>query len=315
MTTYKPRKHVYGPVPSRRLGLSLGVDLVPYKVCCYDCVYCQLGPTSRLTVEREAFVDPDQVAREVEQALERGPRPQVITLAGSGEPTLHAGLGEVVQALRRVSDLPLCLLTNGGLLWQEPVARAAAAFDMVAPSLDAADPETFRRVNRPAGEIDFAAMLDGLRRFCAGFTGRCQLEVLLVRGVNDAPESLDALARVAGELRLDSVDLNTVVRPPAVCGVRGLDAAQLERARERFGPRARVVASFREEPGKTAAKGPATARPRILETVARRPCTIADLVAALGLDEETVRAVCASGVEQGELREERVGEATYYRRP
>jgi wyosine [tRNA(Phe)-imidazoG37] synthetase (radical SAM superfamily) len=311
--------HVYGPVPSRRLGLSLGVDLVPYKVCCYDCIYCQLGSTTDLTSERASFVDPDRVALEVERALHRGPRPEVITLAGSGEPTLNQELEQVVAALRRVTDLPLCLLTNGGLLFRDEVRRAALGLDLVAPSLDAADAETFERVNRPAAGIAFDAMVRGLGDFCAAFRGRCQLEVVLVRGVNDGSRSLDALARLAASLEdVASVDLNTVVRPPAVAGVAGLGHPELERARERFarqGCPARIIVPFAGSDA--VSPGEESTYERILETVARRPCTAADLSAALGLELETVRAQCEGAVRKGVLRrEEREpgGEPFYLRR-
>jgi wyosine [tRNA(Phe)-imidazoG37] synthetase (radical SAM superfamily) len=267
-------------------------------------------------MEREPFVDPDLVARQTEQALARGPRPEVITLAGSGEPTLHAGLEQVFQALRRVTDLPLCLLTNGGLLWQEPVARAALQFDLVLPSLDAADAETFQRINRPAAGIDFTRMLDGLRSFTHAFRGRCQLEVLLVRGLNDSRDSLEALGRELEQLDVASVDLNTVVRPPADRGVQGLEQAQLEQVQARLtGCQARIVASFRSKSRNTHADD-GQARQRILETVARRPCTVEDLAAALELSPETVRAECDAALRDGELREEQAGAGkTYYRRP
>jgi len=301
------RRHAYGPVPSRRLGLSLGVDLVPHKVCCYDCTYCQLGATDRLTVERECFVDPQQVAAEVQQAITRGPRPEVITLAGSGDPTLHLELARVVTELRRVTDLPLCLLTNGGLLWREDVARDAMGFDLVSPSLDAADAETFLAINRPHPEITLSRMLDGLRDFCRRYRGRCQLEVMLVAGVNDTEPALQALATVAASLEVDSVDLNTVMRPPAVRGTRGLEHAELGRALDHFTRRgcpARIVVPYGGTPA-AGAMEPGRVREQILETLARRPCTVQDLSLALGVAADTVRAVCLEAVRDGELIEER----------
>lgn len=308
------RRHVYGPVPSRRLGLSLGVDLVPHKVCCYDCVYCQLGRTPRLTAQRERFADPDLVARQVEQALAQGPTPEVITLAGSGEPSLELELEQLIAALRRVArDLPLCLLTNGGLLWREEVVRAALAVDLVYPSLDAADPETFARVNRPAAELPpFEAIVAGLGDLCRLRRGQgCRLEVMLVQGLNDSPASLDALAARARSLEVE-VDLNTVVRPPAEAGVQRLDQPALERAQKRFGGRARIIAPYSAPPDARQSPGEGLAADRILEAVARRPCTVRDLSLALGLPEEEVEAICVAAVERGELLEERSGGAVYY---
>jgi wyosine [tRNA(Phe)-imidazoG37] synthetase (radical SAM superfamily) len=287
---------------------------VPHKVCCYDCVYCQLGRTTRLTAQRERFADPDQVARQVEQALAQGPAPEVITLAGSGEPTLELELERLIAALRRVAgDLPLCLLTNGGLLWHEEVIRAALAVDLVYPSLDAADPETFARVNRPAAELPpFEEIVAGLSDLCRRRQGRgCRLEVMLVQGLNDSPASLDALAAQARSLEVE-VDLNTVVRPPAEAGVQRLDQAALEQARERFGGRAQIIAPFgaprdaRRSPGRAGVSG------RILALVARRPCTARDLALALGLPEDEVEAICVAAVEWGKLAEKRLEGAVYY---
>jgi wyosine [tRNA(Phe)-imidazoG37] synthetase (radical SAM superfamily) len=309
------RRCTYGPVPSRRLGLSLGVDLVPYKVCCYDCLYCQVGRTSDLTVSRRDFIDPDEVAREVEEALRTGGRAECVTLSGSGEPTLHQGLREVAGALRRVTPLPLVLLTNGGLLWQPEVAEAARAFDVVAPTLTAADPETFSRLNRPHAQIDHARMWSGLSDFCRGFGGTLRLEVMLVRGVNDSPEALRQLAAKARDLGPVLVDLNTVVRPPAYPEAAPLDAAALESARQLFeqaGCRASVIASPPSGKGEAAAPRDLT-RARVLETVSRRPCTLDDLTTSLGIAADAVAAAVEEARAAGELDEEEREGRRYFR--
>jgi wyosine [tRNA(Phe)-imidazoG37] synthetase (radical SAM superfamily) len=306
------KRFVYGPVPSRRLGLSLGVDLIPHKVCCYDCSYCQVGPTTELTLRRRAFVDPDEVVREVELALHERGTAQLVTLSGSGEPTLYAPLRELVAGLRRVTTLPLALLTNGALLWDDEVAQAALGFDLVAPSLDAADEETFIRVNRPPADLTFAKMVDGLRDFCRRFAGTCRLEVMLVQGENDSPASLSALARLAGSLQTTTVDLNTVVRPPAH-GARPLSAAEMERALPRFAAcRApSVIAAYRGE-RQAGEADQASSRRRILELVSRRPCTVADLSASLAVASDEVRRLCAAAMAEGELEERTVGGVVYY---
>lgn len=303
---------VYGPVPSRRLGLSLGVDLVPFKVCCYDCVYCQLGPTTRLTTERRTFIDPDRVVRQVEQALSRGPLPQVITLAGSGEPTLHQDLDQLVQGLRRITDLPLALLTNGALLSDDRVKRVALDFDLVAPSLDAADPETFSLINRPADDVRFEQVIEGLSDFCRRFQGSCRLEIMLVRGINDSERSVEDLARLVGPLDVETVDLNTVVRPPAFEGVSGLSEEAMSRARSKLGPRARIIVPFDADRASTGSNAAEGLRQRILDLVARRPCTTADLCLALGVEEQRVRTACRAAVAGGLLRRYRQEGASYY---
>jgi wyosine [tRNA(Phe)-imidazoG37] synthetase (radical SAM superfamily) len=302
---------IYGPVPSRRFGLSLGVDLVPHKVCCYDCLYCQVGPTTELTTEPASFYRAADVVQAVEQALSgatAGPAPEIITLAGSGEPTLYQQLDQIEQGLRAVTALPLALLTNGALLWRPEVAEVAQRFDLVAPSLDAADPETWQRVNRPPPGLAFEQVIEGLRQFCDRFNGRLRLEVLLVKGVNDGPTSLQALADLTRSLSLEAVDLNTVVRPPAFSGIQGLDADEMHCALQYFSDcPAEIVGTFTGRRGTT----PVTLD-QIRQLVARRPCTASDLHASLGLQRDQIEALCARGVDQGLLQTECRGGHIYY---
>ena len=152
--TEKRQAHVYGPVPSRRLGRSLGVDLVPFKVCSFDCIYCQLGPTTMKTVERRDYIPVDELVDDVRKALASGDRPDYITLAGSGEPTLHLHLDEIIRRVKKLSDIPIALLTNGSLFYRETVRRDAALADLVLPSLDAPNAEVFERINRPHASIN-----------------------------------------------------------------------------------------------------------------------------------------------------------------
>jgi wyosine [tRNA(Phe)-imidazoG37] synthetase (radical SAM superfamily) len=302
---------IYGPVPSRRFGLSLGVDLVPRKVCCYDCLYCQVGPTTKLSIESASFYRADDVVQAVARALadaDGGATPEIITLAGSGEPTLYQGLDQIEQGLRAVTSLPLALLTNGALLWRPEVAEVALRFDLVAPSLDAADPETWQRVNRPPPGLAFEQVIEGLRSFCDRYSGRLRLEVLLVKGVNDGPASLQALADLTRSLRLESVDLNTVVRPPAFSGIQGLDADEMGSALGYFsGCPAEIVGTFSGRRGATS-----VTLDQIRQLVARRPCTIPDLHASLGIQRDQLEALCVEGIDQGLLQTERRGDQIYY---
>jgi len=290
------------------------VDLVPYKVCCYDCVYCQVGATTDLTTRRRRFVEPQKIAEQVAEALKAGPAPEAVTLAGSGEPTLYTDLAELEQALRRITSAPLALLTNGGLLWDRSVAAAVSRFDLVAPSLDAADEATFRRINRPAVGLTFDKMLDGLRRFCSDYQGTLRLEVLLVAGVNDSPRSIKALARLAAELEVSFVDLNTVVRPPAHAAA-GLDHDALERALACFEEvcTAEVVAPFRPRQVRGTSGGDGgDIMERILRLLARRPSTMEDLCASLVLDPDIALRCCVEAVRSGEIRKDMRGEAVFY---
>lgn len=304
-------KRVYGPVPSRRFGLSLGVDLVPHKTCCLDCTYCQLGPTTRLTTVREEFFPLDRVLDDVRAARAHGPTPDVVTLAGSGEPALYRPLDELIDGLHGLGDAPVLFLTNGALLFEPEVAAAARRADILAPSLDAGDPETFRVLNRPEPSIDFERMLQGLERACRDHPGTVRLEVMLVRGVNDTPRALEALAgRIAG-LRADSVDINTPVRPVPARGVEPCQAGTLERAREMFGPYARIVAStYRGPPAPEELEQDSGAA--VLDMLARRPCTLDDIHVALGIHRNQIVKVLDQARSDGIIEERAADGQTYF---
>jgi len=304
---------IYGPVPSRRFGLSLGVDVVPHKVCSHDCIYCQVGPTDRLTAEPERFYPVAEILADVAAALEDGPEPDVITLAGSGEPTLYSELGALIDGLHGLARIPVLLITNGALLWRPEVAAAAMKAEILAPSLDAGDEAMFQRINRPPPGLTFARFLEGLRDVTRRHPGEVRLEVMLVRGVNDGEESLRAIAEILKTLRFDRLDLNTPVRPPVPeRGALPCDEDTLARAVALFGPKAVPIGSF--------AKTREASRPQrsfddfdkdVRETLLRRPCTAEDLAAALGAGPAVV-AESLSRLEAAGLVERRDGETGAY---
>ncbi len=173
-------RHVFGPVPSRRLGRSLGVDLVPFKTCSYDCIYCQVGRTTNQTIERKEWVPMDAVLDELKVKL--ACRPDYVTLSGSGEPTLHSRLGETIEHIQAMSDVPVAVLTNGSLLWQKEVREELALADAVLPSLDAGNGLKFAFINRPHPCLTFERMVEGLIAFRDEFPGQYWLEVFLLGG-------------------------------------------------------------------------------------------------------------------------------------
>ena len=199
--------HLFGPVPSRRLGLSLGVDLVPPKTCTFDCLYCEVGRTTHLTLTRR----PHRVAeiiRELEDYLASPPGAlDYITMAGSGEPTLNAGIGEIIAAVKSLTATPVALLTNGSLFYLPEVRAQVAAADVILPSLDAGREETFRQINRPHAGLTLDLVITGLKALRQEFAGQVWLEVVLLQGMNDNPEELAALKSLIGELSPDRVQL------------------------------------------------------------------------------------------------------------
>ena len=281
MTKSSKHHYLFGPVVSRRLKLSLGIDPVPFKTCSLDCVYCELGKTNNKIVKRQSFMPPAEIIRELIQFLRTGNRPDFITVSGSGEPTLHLGLEEIIQEVKKITSIPLAVITNSTLLSDPKVRSALLPADVVLPSLDAVSPEVFARVNRPHPSLEVERIISGLHEFREIFTGEIWLEVLLVRGINDQPEELELIREVALSLRPERIQLNTVARPGTEVSALPLGPEDLEKMREFFGPAVEVVAGGRHSQAK---KPIESIEERILETASRRPVTSEEISTGMGLE-------------------------------
>jgi len=278
--------HIYGPVPSRRLGFSLGVDILPYKTCSFDCVYCQLGRTGRKSGRRGRYFSSRDILRQIKGAIDKNPRINHITFSGSGEPTLHTEIGSLIRKIKKMTDIPVVVLTNSSLLTRPPVRRALMAADIVVPSLDAATAASFRRVNRPLPSVRVEDVISALSVFRREFKGRIWLEVMLVKGLNDSPADIKALKKAVARIRPDKVQLNTVVRPPAEKWARPLSRGALNKIKKELGGRTEVVVDFRKRPGSPASPD---IRKAILAMAERRPVTLEDIISSLGKKEMEVR--------------------------
>ena len=287
------RRRVYGPVPSRRLGMSLGVDLVPFKVCPYDCIYCQLGPTRLLSARGENFFPVPALVEEVRCALDRGPRPDVITLAGSGEPALYKPLGRLIRSLKVITDIPVVLLTNGALFGDPEIRREAALADRVLPSLDAGDEGLFRIMNRPHESLTLEGVVTGLEIFRGEYAGPIWLEVMVVAGLSDGEPQMRLVAEQAWRMRPDRIHLNTPVRPSPLGPSAVVSQERLQALCSLFTPVAEVIADFK--PGREArADTIGEIEERLLELLSRRPCTLEDAAAGLAAaPNEVVKALAA----------------------
>jgi wyosine [tRNA(Phe)-imidazoG37] synthetase (radical SAM superfamily) len=301
--------HLFGPVPSRRLGRSLGVDLVPRKTCPYDCVYCEVGHTTRRTLKRFSY-RAEAIIREVADFLQGGAgEADFITLAGSGEPTLNQDLGRLLREIKGLTKTPVAVLTNGALLHLAEVRRDLAAADVVLPSLDAAIEETWRAVNRPLPGLTLETIIKGLLAFRREYPGQIWLEILLLKGINDTEEELAALSRVLRDLAPDKVQLNTQVRPGVEDWARALSRAELAAAAAALGPGVEVIASFNGGPPPSPAPGDAD----FLAMLARRPMTAADMARALGLALPEVKERLRRLVAAGRLSRDLYREQEFYR--
>lgn len=275
-------RYVYGPVPSRRLGRSLGIDLVPFKTCTYDCIYCQLGRTTNKTIERKEYVSADGVLDELERKLAGEPAADYVTLAGSGEPTLNTRIGDLIGKIKSLTPTPVAVLTNGSLLWMREVQQALMAADLVLPSLDAGDERSFRYVNRPHDGITFERMFTGLVQFTEHFPGSVWLEVFLLAGVTGIPPEVEKIAALARRIGPERIQLNTVSRPPAEEFAFAVLRNQMEQFKELFDGAVDVIAeSGRGQSHASSANQMTDAD--ILALLSRRPCTSADVANGLGI--------------------------------
>lgn len=303
-------KALFGPVPSRRLGISLGVDLVRHKTCSLDCVYCECGATTLLTTKRSEYVSVDRVKDELTAYLACHKRIDHITFSGSGEPTLNEGIGEVIQFLK--SDYPqykVALLTNSTLFGQAAVRQQVKDADVVMASLDAVTDARFREVNRPHPSLDLAAIIDGIVEFRKMFTGRLLMECLLVDGSNDALDELIQIKSVLKRIRADGLLLNTLDRPGTEAWVRPVETDRLKNISD-FLEGAEIV-TYRASPPE-AAVGHEDFLERLVATVRRRPYTARDVSRIMGLDVETVQAALDQLVASGRFVVQMMNRGRFY---
>jgi len=275
-------KYLYGPVPSRRLGRSLGIDLVPFKTCTYDCIYCQLGRTTNKTIERREYTPVKEILNELKIKLGTGDSPDYISIAGSGEPTLHSHIGELIDMIKNMTNIPVAVLTNGSLLYLPDVRAALMRADLVMPSLDAGDETMFRYVNRPHNSISFDNMVHGLIEFTFDFPGQVWLEVLLVSGVTGMAADVEKIAFLAKKIGAKKVQLNTVCRPAAEEYACAVERNQMENLAGFFPGMVNVVGED-ESVHLSASAMQDAAGEEIVHLLARRPCTLTGICSGLGL--------------------------------
>jgi len=275
-------KYIYGPVPSRRLGRSLGIDLVPFKTCTYDCIYCQLGRTTNKTMERLPYVPVKDILSELKIKLAMGISPDYISLAGSGEPTLHSDIGDLIRKIKELTKIPVAVLTNGSLLYLPEVRADLMQADMVIPSLDAGDEELFHYVNRPHPNISFDKMVNGLIEFTHSFPGQVWLEVLLLGGVTGISYEVEKIASIIRQIQPARVQLNTAFRPPAEEIAHTLSTDQLFALKSYFPGKVEIINS-NEQNGELISDSAAASDDDIISLLARRPCTIEDIANGLGM--------------------------------
>jgi wyosine [tRNA(Phe)-imidazoG37] synthetase (radical SAM superfamily) len=300
------KAHVFGPVPSRRLGRSLGIDLIPHKTCTYDCLYCQVGLTTEKTATRQSWISVEDIMAELKGKLLA--KPDCITLSGSGEPTLYSDCGKLIAEIKKTTGVPIAVITNGSLLYMPEVRSEMLAADIVMPSLDAGDAEIFEKINRPAPEVTFDKMLQGLIDFRNEYKGKYWLEVFLIAGLNDSDSQIAKIVECVKKINPDKVQLNTVSRPPAE-KVAALTPQRLEQIAKMFGDNAEVIADFKASEG-----GSSTGKAEdIIELLRRHPCSAEDIAAGLKMSKLEVAKVVKQLVNAKKIGSVKQNNKTYYK--
>lgn len=273
--------HIFGPVPSRRLGISLGVDLIPYKHCTLNCLYCECGPTTNLTVSRDTYVDPAVIITQLKTILPNHPKIDHITFSGSGEPTLYRDLGDLVRDIKTVTTVPIALLTNSTLFRDPEIRGQVKGMDVILPSLDAASEDVFQRLNQPHSSLRISDIINGLIQFRDEYSGQIWLEIFIVKGINDHGEELDRLAEAVKKIRPDRIQLNSLDRPAAFPGVEPMSIPALEKICKRW-HHLPVEIIKRVQGRREILSFSKNLENNILNTIRRRPLTIEDLMALTG---------------------------------
>ena len=292
--------------------MSLGIDLIPPKICTLNCVYCECGATTRLTHERKEYVPVKEVFSELDDFFRHNPDPDTLTFSGAGEPTLHIHIGEVIAYLKSLRpSLPVAVLTNGTLFTDQRVRKELMQADLVLPSLDAATDKALRKINRPRKELRAADYIRGLVDFSREFRGQIWLEIFLLPGYNDDEENLEALKMAVGEIGPQRIQLNTLDRPGTVRGLHPVPMERLEEIAAWFGmeqveviappPKRRETKSYRDD-----------LESAILETISRRPCTLEDLEKILGLHIHEINKYLGVLEEAGKIKSIRQERGTFY---
>ena len=280
--------HIFGPVPSRRLGISLGIDLVTHKICSLDCVYCECGKTTQLTLERREYVRFEDVIKELDYYWQHNADPDYITFSGSGEPTLNSRLGDVIEYIKlKKPHIKVAVLTNSTLFSDPCVRKELLKADLVVPSLDAVSKKGFARINRPDQKLEIHKLVRGIETFAKEYNGKLWLEVLILPGINDGKSDILLLRDAIKKINPDLVQINTLDRPGTVLDIKPASKSDLEKVIQTIGfPNIEIIAKVDGQIKAGIQREDVKAA--IIETIHRRPCTKKDLLQILGVEKQVI---------------------------
>ncbi len=280
-------KHLFGPVPSRRLGVSLGIDLVHHKTCNFNCVYCECGEEIPLDSSRKEYVNIDEVLNELKNYLNSGRKLDYITFSGSGEPTLNSGLGRLVKEIKKLTDIKICLITNSSTLGNKDIIEEILDIDLIMPSLDAALEDSFLKIDRPHKNIKLKSIISSLEDFSHIYKGEIWLEVFLLEGINDSKKELDEFVKIFNRIDIDKIQLNSLDRPAPCNWVKTMSMKRLEEVKnyfESFGFNVEIIKKYKKR--EDFSKYNENYEKLIINILEKRPCTQEDLIGIVGISKE-----------------------------
>ena len=303
-------RYLYGPVPSRRLGRSLGIDLVPHKICTYDCIYCQIGKTTKKTLLRREYVPVKEVLEEVKTFLLEGSSSiDYLSLSGSGEPTLHSKIHSIIQGMKEITTIPVAVITNGSLLYEQEVREDLLQADVLLPSLDAVSPEVFMKINRSHKKLSIERVIEGMVEFRKIYKGQIWLEILFCKGVNDTSEELQKMKEVVKRIKPNLIHLNTVVRPPSEKWATPLSQKEMEQIQTFFGKKASIISEFDRHPSYAMERD---IKEEILKILRRRPLSLSDLSKGMGISQSELDKHINPLVQEGKIQTREFQDSIYY---
>lgn len=306
-------KYLFGPVPSRRLGISLGIDPIPFKTCSFNCVYCECGGTTNLATKRKEYIPVKDIIIELKDYLDRNPKLDYITFSGSGEPTLNIGIGKIINFLKdNYPQYKIAVLTNGSLLYQREVREELFKADLIMPSLDAVSEQVFRRINRPPKSLEIQKITSGLIEFRKEFEGQIWLEVFIVPGINDTEEELKLLRDIIKKISPNRVQINSLDRPGTESWVKPVSKKDMERIVSFFQDLAvEIIANFK--PREQIASFDFDIEEQMLATIKRRPCTAEDLSETLGIHINEINKYLQSLLENKKIESQNLERGVFFK--
>lgn len=293
----KERKYTFGPVPSRRLGLSLGVDVIPRKLCSLDCVYCEVGVTDKRGLARKEYFPAHEILAEVQEVIKEYPNLDHITISGSGEPTLNSKIGDIIRGIKAITKTPVAVLTNGTLLDNPEVRKELMDADIVSPSLDAVTAKVFEEVDRPNPKLKIDSIVEGIKAFRKEYRGKMWIEILFVQGINDHDDEVYKMRQVLDEIQPERIHLNTVVRPPAYSFAKPTSEMRMKEIQKILGDRSEIIGTFQSLQGNA---NHAIDTEAILLLLKRRAMTVDQMHVSLGIKKDdlvsTLKKMCLSNL-------------------